>query len=167
MKNYDVVIAVEGKNRIFIYDFIDQGEAEKEAHDRAEMSYWNEYLDCMQHMFDYPEQKQYWSDRADEAEYNAEHISIMSYDNFAVREREILLAGEPEEVTEETFEEQLDVLPPLAWCSIGGVEMFCMAEMYTGSYTTQYAHDKISNKYYCKMVDVSDRKTWINTFLRA
>ena len=53
------------------------------------------------------------------------------------------------------------------WCTVEGVEMFCMSEMWTGTYTTQYAHDHRTGKYYSKMVDVTDRDTWINTYLRG
>lgn len=90
----------------------------------------------------------------------------MTWDEYVARQRAHLLAGEPQEVTEEQFMEQLDVLPPLHWCTINGIEMFCMSEMWSGSYTTQYAYDRSTGKYYSKTVDSEDRSTWINTYLR-
>ncbi|MGL5436016.1 MAG: hypothetical protein ACRDBO_11535, partial [Lachnospiraceae bacterium] len=68
------------------------------------------------------------------------------------------------ETTEEQFEEALNVLPPLKWCTIDGIEMFCMSEMYTATYTNQYA--RYEGKYYKKMVDVTDKSTWLNNYLK-
>ena len=69
------------------------------------------------------------------------------------------------EITEETFEDMLNVLPPIKWCTIDGIEMFCMSEMLTGFYTSQYIHDKGTNKYYHKIVDVTDKATWGHNFI--
>lgn len=104
----------------------------------------------------------YMLDNARNARY-----SLMTFDEFQAMEREKLLGGAPEEIDEETFNDQLNVLPPLNWCTIDGVEMFCMSEMYTGSYTTQYAHDRKTGKYWSKMVDVLDPETWIHKALKA
>ena len=65
------------------------------------------------------------------------------------------------EVTEEQFNDALDVLPPLKWCTIDGIEMFCISEMTDGTYTAQYARTP-DGKYYCATVDVMDKSTWIN-----
>lgn len=93
-------------------------------------------------------------------------FDIMTFGEFENFQREKILSDPMRETTQENFDEMLNVLPPLMWCTINGVEMFCMREMYTGSYTTQYAHDKTTNKFYCKMVDCRDRSTWIHNFLR-
>lgn len=94
-------------------------------------------------------------------------FEIMTYDNFLSIERQKLLSDPLQEIEKERFEEMLDVLPPLYWCTHNGVEMFCISEMYTGSYTNQYAHDKTVDKYYTKMVDSKDRSTWICELLRG
>lgn len=91
--------------------------------------------------------------------------SIMTYGEFKIYERKKLLAEPMHEITEETFNDQLNVLPPIKWCTINGVEMFCMSEMFTGFYTSQYAHDKRTGKFYSKLVDLTDKATWINTLL--
>ena len=91
----------------------------------------------------------------------------MTYVEFEAHQRRMLLAGEPEEISEERFYEQFNVLPPIKWVTIGGVEMFCMCEMWTGSYTNQYAHDHKTGKFYTKMVDSADRDTWIHKYLRG
>lgn len=88
---------------------------------------------------------------------------IMSFDEFIIGQRTKLLGNGLKEITEEQWEDALNVLPPLHWTTIDGVEMFCMSEMYTGTYTTQYA--KYKGKYYCKIVDCTDKSTWINHIL--
>lgn len=97
--------------------------------------------------------------------YKPEEIQVMLYDDFLEIQRAVLLDGEPEEITESEFEEMLDVLPPLYWGTINGIEMFCMREMYTGTYTFQYAYNKMNDKYYRKMVDAADRSTWLHNML--
>lgn len=92
---------------------------------------------------------------------------VMTLAEFDVQERNMLLGGSLEEIDSDTYSEMLDILPPICWCTIDGVEMFCMCEMYTGSYTSQYAHDLKTGKYYTKMVDVRDKNTWINKLLYA
>ena len=80
----------------------------------------------------------------------------------ALKRKRYIDDGEIKEVTEEQFNDALDVLPPLKWCTIDGIEMFCISEMTDGTYTSQYAHDKHNGKYYCATVDVMDKSTWIN-----
>lgn len=93
--------------------------------------------------------------------------SLMTYGEFLALEREKLLGGAPEEIDEETFNDQLNVLPPLKWCTIDGIEMFCMLEMYTGSYTAQYAYDRKTGKFWSKVVDALDPETWIHKALNT
>lgn len=92
---------------------------------------------------------------------------IMSYDDYKEAERLRMIGGELKEIDEDRFNEMLDVLPPLYWTTHDGVEMFCMSEMYSGTYTSQYACDHRTNKYYTKMVDCRDKSTWIYEFLRG
>lgn len=94
-------------------------------------------------------------------EYRRADYRVMTFGDFLEFEREKILAKPLTEITADQFEEMLDVLPPLAWTQHKGVEMFCMAEFYTGCYTSQYAHDLSTGKYYTKIVDYSDRSTWI------
>ena len=90
----------------------------------------------------------------------------METEKFQKIERERILSGKLNRVTEQEYEDALNVLPPLYWCTVNGVEMFCMSEMYSDTYTTQYAYDHRTGKYYCKMVDSEDTSTWIHTLLR-
>lgn len=89
----------------------------------------------------------------------------MTYDEFKKQERERLLSLPLHEITEERFYEMLNVLPPIKWTRRDNVEMFCMSEMFTGTYTDQYAHDHNTGKYFCKLVDLFDESTWIHNYL--
>lgn len=119
---------------------------------------------CERHAKNYPERAEYWQKQAEA--HRAAKFEIMSYEEFQKREREKLLAGDPIEETAEEYNYALDVLPPVHWVTIDGVSEFCMSERYTGTYTTQHAHDKRTNKYYCKTVDMCDKSTWIHNYIR-
>lgn len=119
---------------------------------------------CDRHAADYPERADYWRIQAEK--HRTAKFEIMSFDKFRAMQREKLLAGEPIEVTAEAWNDALDVLPPAKWTTVDGVEEFCMSERYTASYTTQYAHDHTTGKYFSKMVDMLDPSTWIHNYLR-
>ena len=87
----------------------------------------------------------------------------MTYEEYHAAERAFYIEQPLEEVTAERFYEMLNVLPPRCWITLKGVEMFCMSEMLTGTYTDQYA--KAGDKYYTKIVDAKDRSTWIHECL--
>jgi len=106
-----------------------------------------------------------WQDAIKKAE--TAKYEVMTLAEFDMRKRNLILDGPLKEIDADTYSEMLDILPPICWCTIDGVEMFCMCEMYTDSYTSQYAHDLKTGKYYTKMVDVRDKNTWINKLLYA
>ena len=98
---------------------------------------------------------------------------IMTLDEFEKLDREMTLGREVLEVDEETFDEMLNVLPPLKWCDrpcerLGvTVNEFCMSEFEHGPFTNQYARAFVDGKtrYYCATVDYFDESTWINNRL--
>lgn len=94
----------------------------------------------------------------DEPEKAAKY-EVMTYAEFLRRQRAAMLDGEVTEITVEKYEDMLGVLPPLHYTTINGVTMFCMCEMLTGTYTTQYA--KAGGRYYMATVDAADKSTWI------
>ena len=98
----------------------------------------------------------------DKAETRCE---IMLYSEFEKFKRDNILSKPLKEITENKYNEMLNVLPPLHYVTRNGITMFCMCEMYTESYTNQYAYDSKNNKYYTKLVDVKDESTWINNIL--
>ena len=51
-----------------------------------------------------------------------------------------------EEITEERYEEMLNVLPPEKWQTVNGVSIFRMSEYYTSNITSHFA--KFSDRYF-------------------
>lgn len=98
--------------------------------------------------------------QAEEARYK-----VMTEEEYNNELRAYYLANPLKEVSEEVFEEMLNILPPINWYVVDGIEMFCISEMLTGSYTNQYAKDKRTGKCYTKIVDCTNSSTWINNFL--
>lgn len=152
-------------NTVRIFDYMRENETEADAISRAEKFYTEEFEIVTRHYNNYG--GDYWKNRVDDVEAVLNKgFSIMSFEECQAMEKLHLTSGQPEEITADKFNEMLDILPPLKWCTIDGIEMFCISEMYTGTYTNQYAHDKSSGKYYTKMVDACDKSTWINNYLR-
>lgn len=143
-----------------VFDFLHDGETGEQLLQRANISKEKEIENWTENCRNVPDEESFKSylKAAQETEYR-----IMTWEEFQEGEKKHLLSDSLEEVTEETWEEMLCVLPPYKWCTIDGIEMFCMSEMYTGTYTMQYA--KYNGKYYCKMVDSADQSTWIHNLL--
>lgn len=93
--------------------------------------------------------------------YKNDELVFMEFESFLNFQKEQLMKNATiTEVTKENYTDALNVLPPIKYCTIDGVTMFCMCEMYTGSFTTQYA--KVGDKYFTKLVDITDKETWIH-----
>jgi len=91
---------------------------------------------------------------------------IMTFEEYLQRERDYYINQPIAEIKAETYNEMLNILHPLKWCTINNIEMFCMSEFLTGSYTSQYLHDKKTGKYYHKIVDITDKATWGYNFIQ-
>ena len=89
----------------------------------------------------------------------------MTYGEWLNFERERLLAPEMVEITKQDYEDALNVLPPRNWHTRNNIEEFCSREMYSGTYTTQYAFQLVTGRYFTKMVDCADSSTWLSTIL--
>ena len=162
MENREIIVA--DLNTLSVWNFAkDQKEAE-EILNRANAQVKESIETWKRHIEDYPNREDFKTYLKQE---ECKNYQIMFYDDYAKAERNTMLSGKPKRITKARFFEMLEVLPPLKWCTIDGVEMFCISEMYSGSYTNQYALDKTTNKYYTKMVDCRDKTTWINTQLRS
>lgn len=103
----------------------------------------------------------YWLRRAEEMKNTKYGVMLMS--EFFRIQREKVLSRPVVEITEKDFYDHLNVLPPLKWGTINGVEMFCMSEFDFGVYTGQYA--MVGDKFYCATVDYFDQSTWIHNRL--
>ena len=161
MNNNELVVVDVNGGFGNIYTFCDADGA-LEAIEKAQKSAAENIATYESHIKNYPNQADYW--RSCIAEYEKAKYEVMTFGEFLERQKKAMVSGEVTETTEEQFEYALNVLPPLKWCTIAGVEMFCMSEMYTGTYTNQYA--RIGDKYYTAMVDVTDTSTWIHERLK-
>lgn len=159
----DNTLCVVDISRYRIYNFAETYDEARRINDKAIESMLDDIQTWENNCKQYPDTPMFENYLK---QAKAKQYEIMTYAEFTERERNHLLGGELKEVTAERFEEMLNVLPPLKWCTIDGIEMFCISEMYTGTYTYQYAHDKSNDKYYSKMVDILDKFTWINELLK-
>ena len=101
-------------------------------------------------------------------EYEYAVYKVMTFDEFLVLQKKYYCNELPVEIKEEEYYSQMDVLPPILYSSINNIDMFCMSEFLTGTFTSQYARIKLSDKkykYYTKIVDVTDKKTWIYNYI--
>ena len=153
-----VVVNVNG-NFSNVYDFCTL-ETAQEIIDRATERAKETVETYNNHIVNYPERADYWKNC--QKEYLDAKYEVMTFDEYLKRQKEAMVSGEVLEVTKEDFENALNCLPPLKWCTKNNMEMFCIREMYTGTYTTQYAFNLVDSKYYSAMVDVTDENTWIN-----
>lgn len=156
------ILAVDIKH-CSAYGFLQDGETKDQLLQRANDSKAQDIASWTKNIEQYPDVEDFknYLKSAHEKEY-----VIMTWEEFKQFQKSFLLIGELTEITAEIFDDMLNVLPPLHWTEHNGVEMFCMSEMYTGTYTNQYAHDKRTGKYYTKMVDSSNRSTWICELLK-
>ena len=162
------IVAIRKNEIPHIWDFAMIGESDEEAENRAFFASMGNMELYASHHKNFPtiqpDGSEYW-----ENQYKAEEereYKVMSFDDFQALEKKMIIDMPMTEITAERFNEMLNVLPPKAWTTHDGVEMFCMSEFYTGTYTTQCAHDHRTGKYYEKLVDITDRNTWIVEYLR-
>lgn len=160
MKNIDYVVVDVNGGYESVYSFCTPENAE-ETIKRAEESA-QEHIDTYKsHLVNFPNMADHW--RSQLAHYEKAKYEVMAFDEFLSRQKKAMVSGDVTKTTEEEYNDCLNCLPPLKWCHRDGYELFCMSEMYTGTYTTQFA--KKDGKYYTAMVDVTDESTWINNRL--
>ena len=107
------------------------------------------------------------------ARHEDDNPRIMTFAEYLDLDRKMTLARVMHEVDEETFNDMLNVLPPLKWvdrvCDRLNVRVneFCMSEFDHGPFTQQYARAYVDGKtrYYSATVDYNDESTWIHNRL--
>ena len=156
------ILAVD-TSTLTVYDFLGDGESEQELLQRAYNSNTRNIAHYEAIITENPESNSdgFFTKQLENAK-KREYKVVTWNEYITLKRKRYIDNGEIKEVTEEQFNAALDVLPPLKWCTIDGIEMFCISEMTDGTYTVQYAHDKHNGKYYCATVDVMDKSTWIN-----
>lgn len=148
------------------FDFLKDNEADEGAIARAVAFYTKE----LTHLSELVETfgGDYWQKRVTETQALLDAgFSVLPFELWLEKKNKRYTDIPMQEISEEVYEEQLNVLPPICWCTIAGVTMFCMCEMYDGSITSQYARDNRTGKFYTKLVDIYDKNTWIHNVLRG
>lgn len=156
LKNKKLIVS----NYCNIYTFCEEGK-EQEGLNKAIQANEKDISLYQKHLVNYPERADYWKEQLEQAQNKT--YSVMTWEEFNQYEKGTYLKGKPKEISEEQFNDALNVLPPLKWCTINGIEEFLMSEFYTDSYTNQYARK--GSKYYVKMVDAKDKSTWLHNLL--
>lgn len=160
MKNNNIEYVIVNINGDFanVYDFCTPETAQGKI-DKATENAQKEVKDYNGLITNYPDRADYWE--SCKKQYETAKYEMMTFDEFLKRQKKVMLSGEVTEVTKEDFYDALNILPPLKFCTRSNMEMFCMREMYTATYTTQYAYNLVNGKYYSAMVDATDETTWI------
>jgi len=145
-----------------IFNFANNQEQAEETLSRAIETNCKDIETWENHCKNYPDTEQFkiYLKEAQNKKYE-----IMPYNEYLQLERNHYLNKPLTEITAERFNEMLNVLPPLKWCTRHNVEMFCISEMLTGSYTSQYMYNLVNHKYYHKIVDIKDQSTWGYNFM--
>lgn len=148
----------------WVYDFCTK---ETSAQVLEQANEWKEQAVAKyQELFEKAErydQRKYWERQLKSAK--TYRFDVMTYEQYQQHKIDVLIKEPVTEITEEKFLEMFYCLPPFKWCTIDGVEMFCMTEMLEGTITMQYA--KKDDKYYSCLVDVSKQETWIHKKLNT
>ena len=160
MENKFVVVNVNG-NFSGIYTYSDTREEAEVEKEKAQAKAALDAVLFKDYSEKYGNDNDYWMRRSEEM--NNARYEVMTYPEFERKQRERVISYPVHECTEEEFYRHLEMLPPLKWVKINGVEMFCMSEFDFGPYTTQYA--RVDGKCYCATVDYFDQNTWINNRL--
>ena len=153
-------IIVVDISQMYVYSSLRNGETEAELLNRAVEANNKDIEAWKNHIKNYPETEAF-KEYLKTAE--AKKFKVMTWDEYEQGEHNYYINRPLKEITADRFNEMLNILPPKCWTTINGVEMFCMSEMLTGTYTDQFA--RIGDKYYNKIVNLADRKTWIYNFI--
>jgi len=151
-----------------VWDFCDETNkdetlARATASQEKDLALYQEYTAKYDNKPEAGEDRQnYWAGRY-EAEKDKKYI-ITTYGEFEAAHRKNALSGPIYEITEERYWEMLEILPPMKWRTVEGVEMFLMREFNSGTFTNQFA--KANGKFYEKTVDAYDESTWILQLLK-
>ena len=118
------------------------------------------------HLVEWPNMADHWQSQIDKNEKMLPAgFRAVSFEEYQEIERQKFMDTEAKEITEEQFDDALNVLPPVNWIQTDTLSMFHIAEADTGTLHGQYLHDKTNGKYYFAVTDICDRSTWIDKIL--
>ena len=156
--NNDSLVVVNVIRPTNIYCFCESVEGKEELQKAIEKNQ-EEIETWLKHCNNYPCEKfENYLKQAKEVDYK-----IMAFEDFIKLEKSYYLDQPLQEITEDKYYDMLNVLPPLKWTTIKGVEEFLISEMLSGTYTNQYANH--NGKYYTKVVDAKNQDTWIHNLI--
>lgn len=164
----DRVIVMEEKGGFpRIYTSLNSDVSEEMAIERANLIYARELALYKKNHREYEHidpatGREYWAERIEKLSQTK--MSVMTVSEFREKERSAYLSIPMREISAEEFDYFLNILPPAKWETRSGVEEFCMSEMLSGPFTSQYA--RAGDKYYTKYVDITDENTWIDQTLK-
>jgi len=158
--NDDTLVIVNIKKPSTLYTFVEEGDGMEELQ-RAIDSYRKDAETWQSHIINYPSNAEHYKKYLQEAQ-EATFI-IVSLKEYEEIRRKYYLDRPLKEIDAETWDNMLNVLPPLKWVTIDGVNEFLLSEFLSGPYTDQYARK--NGKYYTKIVDAYDKTTWLHNFL--
>ena len=119
-----------------------------------------------QNAIEYPSMSDFWAEQIAKTKKRIEGGYIaQTVEQHVAEERKRLVDGVVKEISQEDFDEALCVLPPMKWIRNERYSMFCMSEMWSYSFTSQYLRDKVTGKCYTTMVDIHDESTWLDKIL--
>ena len=149
------------------FDFLKDNEADEKAIARA-VAFYTEELNRLNDLADTFPDNEYWQNRITETQAILDAgFSVLPYEIWLNKKNKSYTDRPIKEITAEEYNDALDILPPIRWCTIDNITMFCMSEMYDGSITSQYARDNQTGEYYTKLVDIYDQSTWIHKALKG
>jgi hypothetical protein len=147
------------------FTLCNEDEVEKSI-ERAKEFYAKDVELYEHHLIYYPNMKEHWERELSRCKsILAAGFEAITFEEYENRMREKYLSKTPTEITEEEFDEALNVLPPLNWVRNEKFSMFFVSEALTLSFYSQYLYDKTSRKYYCATTDICDRSTWLDKML--
>lgn len=116
------------------------------------------YPPMVWHEYDTPEEAQEALPKVQDA-YPTRHYRAMPADRYSDEERRFYLSGPMAPVSAEEFGEAPSLCSPINHRREGDFERFCLGEILTASFATQYA--RLGDRHYSKIVDFLDATTWI------
>jgi hypothetical protein len=157
----DTDFVIASTQTLTIWSFYPTQQAAEEALPEVRAKYMADAEMCKGHHEKYQHREEnYWLKQAARYELQAQDSRVMTWDQFEAIKAERLLSHPIEEITEEQYEDALNVLPPMRYGENKGIRSFFMSEFYSGNYTNQYA--QIDGRYFTKLVNFRNSDTWIN-----
>ena len=93
----------------------------------------------------------------------SESLELTTYQEWEAQEYNNFLALPVELITEQKYNDMLDILPPIRWGNRDGCESFFMSEFQTGCYTAQYLKTSIEGRdiFATKLVHFDRPESWV------